>query len=596
MAIRPTMVTRWSNTSARGAAGARVVRTPSDSLKYSFNWWATNYDAASDFGPRRAGTPDDPYRDLNGVLGTPLGDRNKYYVMRHQEFDYDQMFTAVNHSAEGWLPPPTNAIAMADGFDARYLLSFGPFDISSGEILPLSFAFVCGDNVHVKPDDFIRYFDPMQPNIYYDKLDFPELAQNSKWAEWVYDNPNYDSDGDGFKGKFRICCSDSTMTIDSLQDPPETTFTCLKADTTYYEGDGVPDFRGASPPPPPELRITPRLNKFNQGELLVRWNGLRTETTRDAFSNRLDFEGYRVYMSLSPQIADYQLTASYDIEDYNRWKWDGNRSRWVLSDPPFLIDSLRHLYGAGFSPLDHGIDNPLYLVAPDGSSLAYYFTRQDWNTSDLSDTLAIHRLYLDEPFPCTLSPDSARIHCPEALTAEGYFKYFEYEYVARQLLPSRPYYVSVTAFDYGSPGHGLPSLESKQTLNAVSEYPQNSADSVEKRGLKVVVFPNPYRADANYRGSDAGGFEGRGQEQLSPDRVRAIHFVNLPHKCTIRIFSIDGDLIREIVHDYPPDSPQSMHDVWDLITRNTQAVVSGIYYYSVESESGSQIGKIVIIM
>jgi hypothetical protein len=34
---------------------------------------------------------------------------------------------------------------------------------------------------------------------------------------------------------------------------------------------------------------------------------------------------------------------------------------------------------------------------------------------------------------------------------------------------------------------------------------------------------------------------------------------------------------------------------WDLISRNTQAVVSGIYLYSVESESGNQVGKFVII-
>ena len=34
---------------------------------------------------------------------------------------------------------------------------------------------------------------------------------------------------------------------------------------------------------------------------------------------------------------------------------------------------------------------------------------------------------------------------------------------------------------------------------------------------------------------------------------------------------------------------------WDLISRNTQAVVSGIYLYTVESETGTQVGKFVII-
>jgi hypothetical protein len=86
------------------------------------------------------------------------------------------------------------------------------------------------------------------------------------------------------------------------------------------------------------------------------------------------------------------------------------------------------------------------------------------------------------------------------------------------------------------------------------------------------------------------------QVNFNEDRTRSIHFINLPHKCTIRIFTIDGDLVREIQHDAPVGAPQSSHERWDLITRNTQAVVSGIYYYSVESEFGSQIGKLVIIM
>ncbi len=586
----------FSTTSARGAAGVRVVRTPSDSLHYSFNWWATDYDAASDFGPRKAGTESDPFRDMDGLLGTPLGDRNKYYVMRHPEFDYDQLFTAKDHAAGGWLPRPASAANMADGFDARYLLSFGPFDISPGEVLPVSFAWVCGDNIHVNPDDFMRYYTPNNPEIYYDRLDFSELAKNSKWASWIYDNPNYDTDGDGFKGKYRICCVDSVITIDSIAIPPETSFTCVKADTTYYEGDGVPDFRGASPPPPPDLRVFSRLDEFNAGEIIVRWNGRKSEMTKDVFSNRLDFEGYRLYQSLSPKASNFVLIASFDKEDYDRWIWNALSGKWVLLDPPFTIDSLKKLYGENFLPLDYSIDNPFYVSHPRGADSAFYFTRQDWNASDLIDTNKIHKRFPQQPFPSTLNLDSALLYHADELIEDTLFKYFEYEYTIRDLLSSQLYYISVTAFDYGSPGHGLEAMESKPTLNMVSDYPQNSTNVVEEKGLDVVVYPNPYRIDGNYRSAGGGGFEGRGQEDRTDDRVRAIHFVNLPAKCTIRIFSIDGDLIREIKHDSAPGTPQSAHEKWDLITRNTQAVASGIYYYSVESISGNQLGKIVVIM
>ena len=581
--------------SLTSVTGSRVVRTPSDSLKYSFNWWVSNGDPSLDFGPRKAGTPEDPFRDFGGFLGTPEGDLNKYYIMRHEEFDYDQLFSAQDHTAEGWLPPGPQAADFADGFDTRYLLSFGPFDVSPGEVLPISFAYVAGANFHTNCDAFKNIFNPQFPDAYNNYLNFEEFGKNALWASWIYDNPGFDTDGDGDKGKYRICVYDSTVTIDTTGDPPviDTTVTYLKADTMYYEGDGVPDFLGASPPPPPVLRVYPSVNKFNEGELRVRWNGLRSETEKDVFSNRVDFEGYRVYQSLSPKGTDFVMVNSFDKDDYNKYIWNRDRGIYELKDAPYTRDSLKTMYGESFDPMRFNRDNPFYWI-----DSAFYFNPQDWNQSNLTDTNSIHKLYPDASYPSTLNPDTAKIHFPEELTEEGYFKYFEYEYSLKHMLPSQLNYVAVTAFDYGSPGSGLESLESPPSANMVAEYPQNQTSVVESKGLNVVVYPNPYRIDARYRSIEGGGFEGRdpNQESLSDERVRRIHFANLPHKCKIRIFTVDGDLVRVIDHNYAPDSPRSMHDEWDLITRNTQAIVSGIYYYSVESESGNQIGKIVIIM
>jgi len=614
----PTDQGVFSVNSTKGAAGVRVVRTPSDSLRYSFNWWAGDYDASTDFGPRQFGTYDDPFRDMGGRIGTPLGDANKYYVMRREEFDYDQLFVARDNTSEGWLPPPSTAAEMANGYDARYLLSFGPFDIDPGEVLPVSFAWVLGDNLHVKADDFESYFNPYEPDVYYERLDFSELARNSMWASWIYDNPGYDSDGDGYFGKSRICGYDSIYVCryDTIEIEPTVIDTICGyeytvADTFWYEGDGIPDFRGASPPPPPELwvidesgdtlrsKIEPRVNEFNQGELAIRWNGLHSETEKDIFSNMRDFEGYRVYLAYSPNSDDFTLISSYDIEDYNRYRYNPDRSYWELKDIPFTIDSLRALYGANFDPLSHDLDHPFIW-----NDTAYYFSTQDYNQSDYTDENLIHKVYPDSPPPQTLDIDSARVHYPEDLTEDGnYFKYYEYEYILKNLLPSQLYYVSVTAFDYGSPTSGLKSLETPPQQNYVAEYAQNSASMVIDEGLDVIVYPNPYRIDGNYKDY---GYEGRDyidsegkliqQEGLPDDRTRSIHFINLPPKCTIRVFTIDGDLVREIEHDVPADFPQSSHERWDLITRNTQMVVSGIYYYSVESDWGNQIGKLVIIM
>ena len=140
------------------------------------------------------------------------------------------------------------------------------------------------------------------------------------------------------------------------------------------------------------------------------------------------------------------------------------------------------------------------------------------------------------------------------------------------------------------------------TFNTANAYPLETADGVAQKNLEVFIYPNPYRIDQNYRERGFEGLDTLGQRltrnQRPDTRTRRIHFANLPPKCTISIFSLDGDLVREIIHDKDASDPNASHDSWDLITRNTQTVVSGLYYWTVENtETGDvQIGKLVIIL
>ncbi|MBN2226650.1 MAG: hypothetical protein JW763_04745 [candidate division Zixibacteria bacterium] len=584
-----------------GVTGMRVVRTPSDSLNYSFNWWISNGNAAKDFGPRMAGTPSDPFRDFGGYLGTPEGDRNKYYIMRHEEFDYDQLFTACDNTVNGWLPPSSDAGDFADGYDTRYLLSFGPFDIAPGEVLRVSFAYVAGEDFHSECQAFENLWNPGFPQEYYNQLNFDKFGRNASWAARIYDNPGRDTNGDSTFGEFAVCCYDTSYVYDTTEVEPgvyliDTQLVCLDADTFWLTGDGVPDFEGARPPYPPKMWIYPSLDDYNRGVLRVRFNGFESETRRDDFSGDYDFEGYRIYQGITTIPSDFVMLVTYDREDYNRYEYNNTRNEWVLIETPFTLEELQEKYGPEFDPNVYNVDNLFYDAA---DTALYYFTPQDWNQADLTNPDLIHKIYPDEPPPTVLNADSALLYYPEELTDDGYFKYYEYEYTIKNLLPSQLYYISVTAFDYGSPISGLPSLETAKNQNMVAEYAQNTNAIVEEQRLNVIVYPNPYRNDAGYASATGGNFEGRDAVtggSLNPERIRRVHFTNLPHKCTIRIFTLDGDLVREIDHDFPEGDPQSMHDTWDLITRNTQAAVSGIYYYSVESEQGSQIGKLVIIM
>lgn len=592
---------------APNVTATRIVRTPSDDLEVSFNWWIGNTNGSLDFGPRErpnTGVWEEDFRDYGtGGLGTPEGDVNKYYVLRNKEFDYDQVFTAsIQLNDTLWLyPNQETADDFSDGYDTRYLLSFGPFDIRPGQTLPISFSYLAGEDFHVLDGNVANL--PDQPAEYYANLKFDDLALNATWSSWIYDNPGVDTDGDGIFGRYHLCCNDTVMDSvlidtndfgDSID--MDTFWTYDACDTFWYEGDGVPDFRGASPPPPPDFWIIPSVSKLG-----VRFNGLRSETTNDVFSRSIDFEGYRVYVGRDERAASYGLVASFDNENYNKLVYNPagvEGAEYELTDTPYLIDSLRCYYGEScedmeFDPLAYTRTSPLIIPSgvdsiPDSNII---FIAQDYNVSELGVTTDIIKLYPGAPKPDILVADSAQ---PGELTEDGYFKFFEYYYEIEGLLPTVPYYVNVTAFDFGSPSSGLASLESSVTFGAKQAYPLASTDDILANNLDVYVYPNPYRIDQSYR---ARGFEGRTRADLPPNRTQEINFANLPPKCTIRIFTIDGDLVREIEHDMDRADPMSTHETWNLITRNTQLVVSGMYYWSVEEPNGdTQIGTLAIIM
>ncbi|MCX6826420.1 MAG: T9SS type A sorting domain-containing protein, partial [candidate division Zixibacteria bacterium] len=463
--------------------------------------------------------------------------------------------------------------------------SFGPFDLRRGDIAPFTFAIVAGQSFH--------------PGKYYTgATDFTNLGLSALWAGWIYDNPGVDTDGDGYKGEYHIFCLDSILSrVDTNMQQGSPTFDtiwyCRYGDTIYYQGDGVPDFKGASPPPSPTVTLFPGIDKFNRGQIIARWNGQLSETTPDQFSQQIDFEGYRVYTSLTGKVDDYSLLSSYDVENYDRWEYDKDNKIWNIVNRPYTMSLLRQMYGDNFNPTYYYNSDHLFAFYNFRTRKyeEYYFTRHDWNQSNYRDTTKIHKVYPDQPYPSTLNRDSAAMFYPNEVTSEGQLKYFEYEYILKHLLPSQQYYMSVTVFDQGFPAKGLRPLETAPNLNAQREFAQNSSALVREKKLNVIVYPNPYRIDANYRER----FEGWERPDLPESRIHTIHFTNLPNRCTIKIYTLAGDLIRKINHDFAEGQAGSMHESWDLISRNTMEVVSGIYYYTVESEIGNQIGKLVII-
>ncbi len=155
------------------------------------------------------------------------------------------------------------------------------------------------------------------------------------------------------------------------------------------------------------------------------------------------------------------------------------------------------------------------------------------------------------------------------------------------------YYYGVTSYDTGhnSPWPpdpsvtSLPSLESGLVnANAEPAYPiAVPSDDLDQ----VRVYPNPFNQHSQLRGSD---------EDLR------LEFVNIPSKCTIRIYTLAADLVQTIEHnDGSGDEPWGSRALGDYqVNRFLQFVAPGIYLFHVEShvaghEGESKIGKFVII-
>ncbi|MDI6766916.1 MAG: hypothetical protein QME52_08855, partial [Bacteroidota bacterium] len=112
--------------------------------------------------------------------------------------------------------------------------------------------------------------------------------------------------------------------------------------------------------------------------------------------------------------------------------------------------------------------------------------------------------------------------------------------------------------------------------------------SVSHELNKVLVVPNPYRVDEDYT-FEMGGYEGRAK--VWNENKRLLKFIHLPPKCTIRIFTLTGDIITTLYHE---NTERGELD-WNLISESNRAIASGVYVFTVESEYGTQMGKFVVI-
>jgi hypothetical protein len=202
--------------------GFRVLRSPNPKLETSFNWWTSSLNLDQDFGPTWASHALGEDGNWTTFRGTPLDDKEKYFILSNEEFDYNQWF--VNNDGfieaspqqwvgesgsivreEPWLLPSDSQVDaedVANGYDTRYLVSWGPmgvFDhvdntgrwiyrLNPGEKFSFTVALVAGENFHDSnhPQQLDGALDP-------DLVNFRSLENAALWASRIYDNEMVDT-------------------------------------------------------------------------------------------------------------------------------------------------------------------------------------------------------------------------------------------------------------------------------------------------------------------------------------------------------------------------------------------------------------------
>ncbi|NND72245.1 MAG: hypothetical protein HKN43_11785 [Rhodothermales bacterium] len=149
----------------------------------------------------------------------------------------------------------------------------------------------------------------------------------------------------------------------------------------------------------------------------------------------------------------------------------------------------------------------------------------------------------------------------------------------------------VDFLDIGTPGSGDILLVSTEKPFATNDTYQISttaafADPVaEAEQLdQVYVVPNPYVV--------TNEFEPRNPVSRSQRGDRRLYFANVPQRCTIRIYTLAGELVETLEHDSALDDGKAF---WDLRTKDNMNIAYGLYIFQVESDAGTSIGKFAII-
>ena len=284
----------------------------------------------------------------------------------------------------------------------------------------------------------------------------------------------------------------------------------------------------------------------------------RTVTVRFLRNRRVearsDFGGYRIYRVVgTPDTAAMVLLRRFSL---NTGATEEDKLLWHFS----RVDtaSLQFLCGASGAH-----DSVVTFVDPDSCGAFTKICRR-----------------VDEAGRCLSRGDSIWTLRAPSGPHDGFRLWYSVTYEARNVLDNNyeDLFVPDTSDAYARCGKSgdrstCPNLNHK-AANMIAEPVEATAGPTADLQT-VTVVPNPFRA----------------QEAWDRPGGNEVHFINLPQNARIRVYTVSGDLVRELNHQ----DPLRDFERWDLKNADGNDVASGIYVYRVEAGAFSLQNRFVVI-
>ncbi len=366
-------------------------------------------------------------------------------------------------------------------------------------------------------------------------------------------------------------------------------------------------------PPPPGLRLWAADSRVH-----IYWDDV-SETTNDIRLQRIDFESYRIWRADNwdrpfgsslvngPESSLWQLIGEFDRESYFITHRDVDNVTYLDTIPLGAntgLDPIRYTPKCLSDPRFAGLAEAMQEIVDNdpGYEIRTRPVLRDENGVEIPE---FSGLIPWEYYPDVLDTFFAVAEREENLAEDviGKDAVRFYEYIDREIHNGFIYFYSVTASDMAmlpeendwdigpqwGVGPGLVGDPGSSFSHTVPGAKSQTAAERERDGVNIYVFPNPATRDAlhEYQELFPNGDD--------PTGVR-VTFTNLPAaRNTISIYTVSGDLVQTIHHD---GSGGVGHTSWNLMSRNGQEIVSGVYLYSVQADDDrfeDYVGKFVVV-